>query len=69
MRVIPLALLLGTPSALAAPAEYILPGGEVFPEGVTVRPDSDRFFVTSTTDGTVFASRPRSPWRAGGFWS
>ena len=26
----------------------------MFPEGVTLRPGTDQFFVTSTTDGTVF---------------
>lgn len=40
--------------AQAAPAEYVLPGATTFPEGVAVRPGSDQFFVTSTTDGTVF---------------
>ena len=48
------ALLLAAPTAGAAPREYILPGDDVFPEGVAVRPGTDQFFVTSTTDGTVF---------------
>ncbi|HEU0024049.1 MAG TPA: hypothetical protein VFQ12_05440 [Thermoleophilaceae bacterium] len=46
---------LAAPSAAAAlPREYVLPGDEVFPEGVTMRPGTDQFFVTSTTDGTIF---------------
>ena len=57
LALVSLALLLGTPGALAAPAEYILPGGELFPEGVALRPGSDRFFVTSTNDGAVFRGR------------
>lgn len=48
------ALLIVAPAAAAAPAEYLLPGDAVFPEGVATRPGSDQFFVTSTTDGTVF---------------
>jgi sugar lactone lactonase YvrE len=38
----------------ALPSEYVLPGNTVFPEGVTTRPGSDEFFVSSTTDGTIF---------------
>ena len=45
---------LAATSASAAPREYVLPGANVFPEGVTVRPGSDQFFVSSTGDGTVF---------------
>lgn len=33
---------------------YDLPGDAVFPEGVAYDPVSDRFFVSSTSDGTVF---------------
>jgi sugar lactone lactonase YvrE len=46
--------LVATPAALALPKEYVLPGAETFPEGVTLRPGTDQFYVTSTTDGTVF---------------
>jgi sugar lactone lactonase YvrE len=49
-----LVLLVAAPAAVALPKEYILPGNETFPEGVTVWPGTDQFFVTSTTDGTVF---------------
>ena len=33
---------------------YTLPGGQVYPEGIAVTRDQKRFFVTSTTDGTIF---------------
>jgi sugar lactone lactonase YvrE len=49
-----LGALVAAPAASALPKEYILKGSDVFPEGVTVRPGTDRFFVTSTTHGTVY---------------
>jgi Cu-Zn family superoxide dismutase len=33
---------------------YVLPGEQVFPEGVAYRPHTGDFYVGSTTDGTVF---------------
>jgi sugar lactone lactonase YvrE len=33
---------------------YVLPGEQVFPEGVAYRSDTGEFYVGSTTDGTVF---------------
>ena len=33
---------------------YVLPGEQVFPEGVAYRSDTGDFYVGSTTDGTVF---------------
>jgi sugar lactone lactonase YvrE len=33
---------------------YVLPGEQVFPEGVAYRPDTGDFYVGSTTNGTVF---------------
>ena len=36
-------------------SSYILPGQNVFPEGVAV--DGERFYVSSTTDGTIFRGR------------
>jgi Cu-Zn family superoxide dismutase len=33
---------------------YILPGNAVFPEGVAYQPSSGSYFVSSTTDGTIF---------------
>ncbi|MGI8477894.1 MAG: SMP-30/gluconolactonase/LRE family protein [Thermomicrobiales bacterium] len=46
-------------SDVAATATFNLPGDAVFPEGVAYRSDvpglEDRFFVGSTTDGTIFS--------------
>jgi Cu-Zn family superoxide dismutase len=33
---------------------YVLPGDQVFPEGVAFQPATGDFFVSSTTDGTIF---------------
>lgn len=33
---------------------YALPGDRVFPEGIAVSGSGQRFYVTSTTDGTIF---------------
>lgn len=45
-------------SAVPAKADktklYILPGDAVFPEGIAFQPSTDQFFVSSTTDGTIF---------------
>jgi Cu-Zn family superoxide dismutase len=49
-----------TPVSAAEPAvregtvTYDLPGDAVFPEGVAYDPATDRFLVSSTSDGTVF---------------
>lgn len=48
------AVLVTASAAAALPREYILPGDLVFPEGVALRPGTDQFFVTSTSDGTIF---------------
>jgi sugar lactone lactonase YvrE len=56
-----LGALVAAPAASALPKEYVLNGDEVFPEGVTLRPGTDRFFVTSTTNGTVFTGTLGSP--------
>jgi len=37
------------------PAQYILPGSTVFPEGIAYEQRTQRVFVSSTTNGTVFA--------------
>jgi Cu-Zn family superoxide dismutase len=37
------------------PTRYVLPGSSVFPEGVAYDQQTQRVFVSSTTDGTVFA--------------
>ncbi len=34
--------------------QYILPGDRVFPEGITYQRTTKDFFVSSTTDGTIF---------------
>ena len=31
-----------------------LPGEAVYPEGIAINPANDTFFVSSTTDGTIF---------------
>lgn len=36
------------------PTYYILSGDAVFPEGITYQPTTGDFFVSSTTDGTIF---------------
>jgi sugar lactone lactonase YvrE len=38
---------------------YTLPGDRVYPEGVAVTRNQKRFFVTSTTDGTIFRGSVR----------
>ncbi len=49
-----LGALVAAPAASALPKEYILPGDDTFPEGVSVWPGTDQFFVSGTTHGTVF---------------
>lgn len=41
-------------SAAPRPSRYILPGDTVFPEGIAHQPGSQYFYVSSTTDGTIF---------------
>jgi len=48
------ALLPGLAAAEPRPDAYTLPGGAVFPEGVAFEQDSGFFYVSSTTDGTIF---------------
>ncbi|MFL5807112.1 MAG: SMP-30/gluconolactonase/LRE family protein [Roseiflexaceae bacterium] len=36
------------------PTSYILPGDQVFPEGVAYQSSTGNFYVSSTTDGTIF---------------
>jgi Cu-Zn family superoxide dismutase len=48
-----LALVLAAVAA-ALPSTYTIPGDKVFPEGVTLRPGTDQFFVSSTGTGTVY---------------
>ncbi len=53
---LPLALVLSVGPALAAPrpTQYVLPGSAVYPEGIAFEESSGDFFVSSTTEGTVF---------------
>jgi sugar lactone lactonase YvrE len=48
-----LAVLLAAVAA-ALPSQYTIPGDNVFPEGVTLRPGTDQFFVSSTGTGTIY---------------
>ena len=47
--------------AAKASFTYTLPGERVFPEGIAVTRNERRFFVTSTTDGTIFRGRLGDP--------
>jgi sugar lactone lactonase YvrE len=40
--------------AAALPSQYTVPGDDVFPEGVSLRPGTDQFFVSSTGTGTIY---------------
>jgi Cu-Zn family superoxide dismutase len=48
-----LAFLLAAVAA-ALPSQYTIPGDSVFPEGVSLRPGTDQFFVSSTGTGTIY---------------
>ncbi len=41
------------------PSTYILPGDAVFPEGIAFQQQTGHFFVSSTTDGTIFRGHVR----------
>ena len=43
-----------TQATVASLDRYILPGDAVFPEGIAYQPTTSDFFVSSTTDGTIF---------------
>lgn len=50
----------------AGVTRYVLPdtptnAGAVFPEGVALRPNTQNFFVTSTTDGTIYRGTLGNP--------
>jgi sugar lactone lactonase YvrE len=38
----------------ALPSQYTIPGDDVFPEGVSLRPGTDQFFVSSTETGAIY---------------
>jgi Cu-Zn family superoxide dismutase len=48
-----------TVSADARPDHYILPGDAVFPEGVAYQQKNSNFYVSSTTDGTIYRGNIR----------
>lgn len=48
-----------TQAQVAYPDRYILPGKAVFPEGIAYQPRTGDFFVSSTTDGTIFRGNVR----------
>src|SRR5688572_17332202 len=59
LALLPILLAVGSaasPTGYAAPrpSEYILPGETVFPEGVAFDQRTGFFYVSSTTDGTIF---------------
>ena len=58
MKRLALALLLSAlalpAGASALPSRYILPGPQVFPEGVATQPGTNNFFVSSTGNGTIY---------------
>ncbi len=41
-------------TAAASVGRYVLPGEAVYPEGIAYQEESGNFFVSSTTDGTIF---------------
>jgi DNA-binding beta-propeller fold protein YncE len=45
---------LGQAEAAPRPTRYVLPGTTVFPEGIAFEQSTGYFYVSSTTDGTVF---------------
>mgnify|MGYP002778929246 CR=1 FL=1 len=62
LLVIIIAGMLTVTTALAQqPTSYELPGDQVFPEGVAVDPSEQVFFVSSTTDGTIFRGEIGNP--------
>jgi len=62
IRFVPLLALVALAAAVAVaaggaasrPSAYILPGDNVFPEGVAYQRGTNTFFVTSTGDGSIF---------------
>ena len=44
----------GFAEAAQRPTRYVLPGETVFPEGIAFEQSTGYFYVSSTTDGTIF---------------
>lgn len=63
-------LALTATTALAQFSSYILPGDQVFPEGIAYQASTGDFYVSSTTDGAIFRGNVAQPearvWLAGG---
>ena len=55
------AMLPAVAAADPRPGSYALPGDAVFPEGVTFEQQSGHYFVSSTTDGTIFRGELDEP--------
>lgn len=51
------AILAAGAATAARPSAYTIPGNAVFPEGIGYRLGTDKFYVGSTTDGTIFEGR------------
>jgi sugar lactone lactonase YvrE len=50
-----LSLAVAAPATGAGlPKEYVIPGDNVYPEGISLRPGTDQFFVSSTGTGTIY---------------
>jgi hypothetical protein len=61
------AAVLATAAATAPrPSSYTIPGNAVFPEGIAYQQGTNRFYVGSTTDGTIFRGTLSRP-NMGGF--
>jgi sugar lactone lactonase YvrE len=56
-----LAVAAGVAGARAIPTSYVLPGSNVFPEGIDYWPRTGQFFVSSTGDGSVLRGEFGNP--------
>jgi sugar lactone lactonase YvrE len=56
-----LAVAAGVAGARSIPTSYVLPGSNVFPEGIDYLPRSGQFFVSSTGDGSVLRGEFGNP--------
>ncbi|HEX2916294.1 MAG TPA: SMP-30/gluconolactonase/LRE family protein [Chloroflexia bacterium] len=52
--ILALSVVTGASAAGPRPTSYILPGSQVFPEGVAYQQGTDYFYVSSNADGTIF---------------
>jgi hypothetical protein len=56
-----LAVAAGVAGARTTPTSYVLPGSNVFPEGIDYLPRTGQFFVSSTGDGSVLRGEFGTP--------